>query len=51
MKNLFSIRVLLDQLLQYEPVSDDEETMTSYSASDDETADKPKQVSAIHDTS
>lgn len=32
-------RVLLDQLLQYEPVSDEEEEVTDYSTSEDETID------------
>ena len=33
-------RVLLDQLLQYEPVSDDEEEVTDYSSSEEEAVDK-----------
>ena len=34
------LRVLLDQLLQYEPASEDEEEATDYSSSENETVDK-----------
>lgn len=36
--NLWRFRVLLDQLLQYEPMSGEEETVTDYSGSEDEVA-------------
>lgn len=34
------LRVLLDQLLQYEPLSEDEDEATDYSSSDNETVGK-----------
>lgn len=47
-------RVLLDQLLQYEPMSGEEEEVTDYSTSEDESGNirmhrpaHPKQVSGV----
>ena len=44
---VFVSRVLLDQLLQYEPVSEDDEEATDYSSSENETVDK-KSLKATH---